>query len=195
MKSWDAGRCVEAERVEELADELTAALEAHDAEVARLKGALEKVTLLASPPPHHDGTPEHLKPNWPSIVRHIDRIARAALASPGGEGAAKTEASSRPHGMTDAETAEHLRRWVIEKPGLGFGWPTDGCGYDQHIRFVQHRNANWHGVGPEAFDTFVLAYAESLSPVAPPSSVRQDSGRRRRQRRLDRRRPHAQRNR
>ena len=61
---------------------------------------------------------------------------------------------------TDAETAAHLREWADHSHGP-FHWPTDGCGYTQHVRFVQHRNACWqrfHG----SFREFVLAYADSL---------------------------------
>lgn len=63
--------------------------------------------------------------------------------------------------MTDQETAAHLRHWVTESHGP-FAWPTDACGYDQHIKFVEHRNANWHGGTSAAFQQFVLDYADSL---------------------------------
>jgi hypothetical protein len=62
-------------------------------------------------------------------------------------------------GMTDKETVAHLRKWT---PGGPFGWPTDACGYDQHIRFVKHRNANWKGGSPEEFLKFVRDYADAL---------------------------------
>ena len=69
-------------------------------------------------------------------------------------------------GMTDAETAAHLRRYVAGQTYRGmFSWPTDACGYDQHMRFVEYRNTNWHGQSKEEFDAFVLAYAESLDPA------------------------------
>lgn len=61
--------------------------------------------------------------------------------------------------MTDAETAAYLREWVKQKKGSVWSWPTDACGYDQHIKFVKHRNANWHGGD---FDQFVLDYANQL---------------------------------
>lgn len=60
--------------------------------------------------------------------------------------------------MTNAETAAHLREWV-KQPSSIWSWPTDACGYDQHIRFVKHRNQNWHGGN---FNEFVLDYANVL---------------------------------
>ena len=62
-------------------------------------------------------------------------------------------------GMTDKETADHLREWVNKNNGI-FAWPTDACGYDQHMKFVKHRNQNWNGGD---FNQFVLDYADSLS--------------------------------
>lgn len=66
--------------------------------------------------------------------------------------------------MTDAETAAHLRRWADKSDNFhrghpAFGWPTDACGYDQHIRFVDHRNKHWQGGD---FPAFVRAYADSF---------------------------------
>jgi hypothetical protein len=43
-----------------------------------------------------------------------------------------------------------------------WGWPTDACGYDQHIRFVKQRNNNWHGGGKTEFNDFVREYANEL---------------------------------
>ena len=63
--------------------------------------------------------------------------------------------------MTNAETAAHLRAYVME-PHSVWSWPTDACGYDQHIRFVQHRNAHWRGGTPQEWVHFVLAYADHL---------------------------------
>lgn len=68
-------------------------------------------------------------------------------------------------GMTDAETAAHLREWA-KFTRMPFSWPTDACGYDQHIKFVVHRNQNWHGGSSEEFKKFVLAYADSLDTNA-----------------------------
>jgi len=63
--------------------------------------------------------------------------------------------------MTNNETKEHLLRWC-EKPNLmPFAWPTDACGYEQHIKFVEHRNKNWNGSKSEFVD-FVKEYALSL---------------------------------
>ncbi len=60
--------------------------------------------------------------------------------------------------MTDEETANHLCEWV-KKPHGPFAWATDGCGYDQHIKFVCHRNKNYCG---QDFKQFILDYADSL---------------------------------
>jgi hypothetical protein len=62
------------------------------------------------------------------------------------------------HTMTNAETATHLRQYVMKSHSV-FSWPTDACGYTQHIRFVRHRNANWDGFD---FNAFVLKYADAL---------------------------------
>ena len=64
--------------------------------------------------------------------------------------------------MTNQETKDHLFRWC-EKPNLmPFAWPTDACGYDQHIKFVEHRNKNWYGGSSQEFIIFVKEYALSL---------------------------------
>lgn len=55
----------------------------------------------------------------------------------------------------------HLRRYTKTYHDA-FSWPTDGCGYDQHARFVHHRNANWHGGSMAEWRRFVLAYAAEL---------------------------------
>jgi hypothetical protein len=60
--------------------------------------------------------------------------------------------------MTDAETAATIRRWCEAVRGP-FSWPTDACGYEQHIRFVVHRNAKWEGGD---FKQFCLDYAAAL---------------------------------
>lgn len=66
--------------------------------------------------------------------------------------------------MSDKETAEHLRKWCAEVSHHAFSWPTDGCGYEQHMRFVEHRNRHWTGHGN--FREFVRAYADSLDAAA-----------------------------
>ena len=71
--------------------------------------------------------------------------------------------------MTDTETAAHLRRYVTKPHGV-WSWPTDGCGYDQHIRFVQHHHAYWHGGTPHEWVQFLLEYAESLAKQKEPSA-------------------------
>lgn len=65
--------------------------------------------------------------------------------------------------MNNHETAEHLRRYVEDAHGT-FSWPTDACGYDQHMKFVGHRNKDWHGGTDEEWKKFVLDYADSLVP-------------------------------
>lgn len=60
--------------------------------------------------------------------------------------------------MTNEETRQHLMKWCEANNGL-FAWPTDGCGYDQHMKFVKHRNENWSGGD---FVRFVKDYANSL---------------------------------
>ena len=47
--------------------------------------------------------------------------------------------------MNNKETAEYLRKWCKEIQASHFSWPTDACGYDQHIEFVSHRNKKWKG--------------------------------------------------
>ena len=65
--------------------------------------------------------------------------------------------------MTDRETAEHLREYVKHQHGT-FSWATDGCGYRQHSRFVEHRNSNWCGGSVQEFNQFILDYADTLDP-------------------------------
>lgn len=60
--------------------------------------------------------------------------------------------------MNNKETAEHIRK-IINGQGP-FGWVTDGCGYEQHIKFVKHRNDNWNESIP--WHDFVLNYADML---------------------------------
>lgn len=64
--------------------------------------------------------------------------------------------------MTDKETAAHIRRWLDEKDHSVWSWPTDACGYEQHMRFADHRNASWHGGTDDEWKAFVAAYADSL---------------------------------
>jgi hypothetical protein len=63
--------------------------------------------------------------------------------------------------MTDAETAAHLREYVNDHHDT-FSWPTDACGYNQHIKFVGHRNTSWQGGTMDEFRKFILAYADTL---------------------------------
>lgn len=64
-------------------------------------------------------------------------------------------------GMTNAQTKAHLLEWV-KLPHSTFSWPTDACGYDQHIKFVKHRNKNWNEDYQGDFIQFVRDYARSL---------------------------------
>ena len=61
--------------------------------------------------------------------------------------------------MTDEETKRYLLDWVKKKDKGIWEWPTDGCGYEQHNKFVIHRNKNWRGGD---FDQFVVDYANGL---------------------------------
>jgi len=60
--------------------------------------------------------------------------------------------------MNNKETAAHLREWVKTIYDI-FEWPTGGCGYKQHMKFVEHRNKNWAGGD---WNEFVLDYADIL---------------------------------
>ena len=64
--------------------------------------------------------------------------------------------------MTNKECAAQIRQWVATGPHPPFSWVTDGCGYEQHLRFVKHRNAYWSGRTQAEFKQFVLDYADSL---------------------------------
>lgn len=76
--------------------------------------------------------------------------------------------------MDDKQTKEHLLKWVSESHNL-FGWPTDACGYDQHIRFVNYRNDYWYDYYEknkninnnfkEVFNNFVIEYVKLLDPL------------------------------
>jgi hypothetical protein len=65
--------------------------------------------------------------------------------------------------MTNTETAALIRRWVSQPRGL-WGWPTDRCGYEQHVRFVKYRNEHWtlERQQVQRFDSFCLEYASAL---------------------------------
>jgi hypothetical protein len=63
--------------------------------------------------------------------------------------------------ISNIETAKRIRIWLQKERGL-FSWPTDSCGYDQHIRFVEHRNKNWQGGSIEEFRKFVSDYADHI---------------------------------
>ena len=60
---------------------------------------------------------------------------------------------------TNKQTAEAIRAWCVSSRSQ-FSWPTDDCGYDQHIKFVNHRYNNWNK--EESFIDFCYNYADSL---------------------------------
>lgn len=62
--------------------------------------------------------------------------------------------------MPDAEVIAHLRGWVKLTHSF-FSWPTDGCGYDQHIKFVEYQNKFWFDF-KGTYEEFVLQYADML---------------------------------
>ena len=66
--------------------------------------------------------------------------------------------------MTNQETANHIRNW-FNSPRSHWGWPTDGCGYDQHIKFVKYKNNYWDNGGFEEFKIFALDYADKLEKI------------------------------
>lgn len=45
--------------------------------------------------------------------------------------------------MTDPQVVTYLRDWVKDKGRTRLSWPTDMCGYKQHLRFVWYRNEYW----------------------------------------------------
>ncbi|HOD62381.1 MAG TPA: hypothetical protein PKG96_09825 [Bacilli bacterium] len=65
--------------------------------------------------------------------------------------------------MTDRETANHIRNYVKKNHGV-FSWPTDACGYEQHIKFADYRNKNWTVEKSKlmTFEEFCLEYADKL---------------------------------
>lgn len=74
--------------------------------------------------------------------------------------------------MNDTKTKAYLLEWVKHKKGefsSPFAWPTDRCGYAQHMKFVEHRNKNWKGGTRADFDTFVTAYAHGLKTMGAPA--------------------------
>jgi len=67
--------------------------------------------------------------------------------------------------VTNAEAAKRIRAWCEKGSASAFSWPTDSCGYTQHLRFVKHRNASWPEYVTEAqptFEQFALDYAARL---------------------------------
>ena len=67
--------------------------------------------------------------------------------------------------MTNKETAEHMRNFITRNHGP-FAWPTDACGYDQHIKFVKYRNEFWNTSYSGDWKQFVNEYADKLEQEA-----------------------------
>jgi hypothetical protein len=67
--------------------------------------------------------------------------------------------------ISDEETAKRIREYYDGHPnGRGlFSWPTDSCGYEQHMKFVDHRNNNWDPNKYATFRDFALEYADKLT--------------------------------
>jgi hypothetical protein len=63
--------------------------------------------------------------------------------------------------MNNNETRIHLFEWVRRNHNL-FEWPTDACGYEQHIKYVDHRNKNWKRGTPQEYKRFIIDYVNSL---------------------------------
>ena len=62
--------------------------------------------------------------------------------------------------MTNTQTAKTIRDWCNAPSRDFWSWPTDPCGYDQHMKFVAHRNKNWTGEGD--LRDFCLNYIKIL---------------------------------
>ncbi|MDY0144310.1 MAG: hypothetical protein RBR97_20700 [Bacteroidales bacterium] len=62
--------------------------------------------------------------------------------------------------MTNEETKAEILEWCGTGNRGQFSWPTDACGYDQHIKFVKYRNEYWKGQCD--FIEFVKEYAEKV---------------------------------
>ena len=65
--------------------------------------------------------------------------------------------------LTDHEVVEHIRAF-FKGSHSPWSWCTDGCGYNQHIKFVEYRNKYW-GKGHKKykdFKQFALEYADKL---------------------------------
>lgn len=76
--------------------------------------------------------------------------------------------------MNNKEAAAEIRRALADARGGIFSWPTDCCGYAQHIRFVEHRNANWQGGDWKAF---VTSYADELESTPDTDETQRGGGR------------------
>lgn len=65
--------------------------------------------------------------------------------------------------MTNKEATIKIREWLSKPQSKNhFSWPTDACSYEQHIKFVTHRNLFWNGGSTEEFMKFVKGYTNQL---------------------------------
>ena len=71
--------------------------------------------------------------------------------------------------MNNKETASEIRRWCAT-PRVGFSWPTDRCGYEQHTRFVTYRRDHYHGFNSKGFHLFALKYAAMIEAEPDPAT-------------------------
>jgi hypothetical protein len=64
--------------------------------------------------------------------------------------------------ITDKEVRERLLAWIKKDVHGLMDFPTGGCIYDQHVKFIQHSNRHWEGTTAEEYKKFVEDYANSL---------------------------------
>ena len=64
---------------------------------------------------------------------------------------------------TNAECAIKIRNWLkLAISTHHFSWPTDCCGYNQHVRYAKFRNAYWFGGSNADYRQFVSDYADMI---------------------------------
>ncbi len=78
--------------------------------------------------------------------------------------------------MTNQETAQHFREYAQSSLNARWSWPTEGCGYRQHMKFMEYRNRNWQGGSKEELKQFLFGYADylehtpSITPIDKPGT-------------------------